>query len=325
METIDHLLLDLYRMARDLPAATFQEKALQSLEPHLKFVSAIWGAGRLSHAGIKPYAMHTHNVDPDAPVHWSHINRQDKVIPIIDAHRGQAMRFHAPSLFYGRSDTVMRDYAARYGRQSYMITAFPSSNPEMFRWLSLYRPNPDAQYSERERSICEGLMSHFAQALEINQSISRLAMISEERDASVYLALVDQAGTVHFAQEGFLKLLHSEWSETDDCILPGILMTALRDSTTACFIGRYIRCEGRLAGDMILLRSRLLSRLDSLSPRRYSIARLYASGQSHKEIAKQLNISPATVRNHLAACFRELAITSKAELTALALAKGGKP
>lgn len=48
METIDHLLLDLYRMARDLPAATFQEKALQLLEPHLKFVSAIWGAGNMA-------------------------------------------------------------------------------------------------------------------------------------------------------------------------------------------------------------------------------------------------------------------------------------
>jgi len=51
-----------------------------------------------------------------------------------------------------------------------------------------------------------------------------------------------------------------------------------------------------------------------LSNREITVAEYYASGQSYKQIARHLCISPATIRNHIASIYRKLEINSKAQL-----------
>ena len=51
-----------------------------------------------------------------------------------------------------------------------------------------------------------------------------------------------------------------------------------------------------------------------LSNRELEVAEHYASGQSHKEIARDLDVSPSTIRNHLASIYRKLEINGKAQL-----------
>jgi TolB-like protein/DNA-binding CsgD family transcriptional regulator len=51
-----------------------------------------------------------------------------------------------------------------------------------------------------------------------------------------------------------------------------------------------------------------------LSKREIDVAEHYASGQSHKEIARKLNVSPSTIRNHIASIYRKLEINNKAQL-----------
>ena len=51
-----------------------------------------------------------------------------------------------------------------------------------------------------------------------------------------------------------------------------------------------------------------------LSTRESQIARLYVDGLSYKEIARDLEISPATVRTHLNTIYRKLEVSSRIEL-----------
>jgi DNA-binding CsgD family transcriptional regulator/transcriptional regulator with GAF, ATPase, and Fis domain len=60
-----------------------------------------------------------------------------------------------------------------------------------------------------------------------------------------------------------------------------------------------------------------ITRLPSLSSREREIALLYAKGQTSKEIADELCISPTTVRNHVATIYRKLEISNKTELVNL--------
>ncbi len=53
---------------------------------------------------------------------------------------------------------------------------------------------------------------------------------------------------------------------------------------------------------------------EALSNREREVAEAYAEGQSYKEIARSLNLSPATVRTHLRTVYRKLEVTSKLEL-----------
>ena len=54
---------------------------------------------------------------------------------------------------------------------------------------------------------------------------------------------------------------------------------------------------------------------EALSAREQEVAEAYRDGQSYKEIARSLEISPATVRTHLRTVYRKLGITSKLELS----------
>lgn len=54
--------------------------------------------------------------------------------------------------------------------------------------------------------------------------------------------------------------------------------------------------------------------LDQLTPKEFTVARLYAEGRTYKEIARELALSPATVRHHLRGAFARLGIRNKAEL-----------
>ena len=51
-----------------------------------------------------------------------------------------------------------------------------------------------------------------------------------------------------------------------------------------------------------------------LSEREITVAEYYSSGQSYKQIAQQLGVSPATIRNHIASIYRKLGIKNKARL-----------
>jgi DNA-binding CsgD family transcriptional regulator len=51
-----------------------------------------------------------------------------------------------------------------------------------------------------------------------------------------------------------------------------------------------------------------------LAPRRLHVARLFAEGQSNKDIARRLGLSPATVRTYLRDTYLELGVRNKIEL-----------
>ena len=51
-----------------------------------------------------------------------------------------------------------------------------------------------------------------------------------------------------------------------------------------------------------------------LPPRHWRVAQLYASGSSHKEIAKELGLTPSTVRTYLQHAYVHLGVSNKVGL-----------
>jgi DNA-binding NarL/FixJ family response regulator len=63
-------------------------------------------------------------------------------------------------------------------------------------------------------------------------------------------------------------------------------------------------------------------RLPPLSPREREILALVAAGASNKRIAAVIDVSPNTVKVHLAHLFAKLGVTTRAEAVATAIARG---
>lgn len=62
--------------------------------------------------------------------------------------------------------------------------------------------------------------------------------------------------------------------------------------------------------------------LPAMTPRQLDVLRLMAEGRSNKDIARQLKISPFTVRIHVSAVLRLLAVETRAAAAAKAVAAG---
>ncbi|HEX6706069.1 MAG TPA: LuxR C-terminal-related transcriptional regulator [Albitalea sp.] len=318
------LLLALYRAARELPTQAFQDHALRLIKPLLRFDTAIWGVGTRDGKTIKARAAHLHEVDPVALTEWKAINGRDKVTQLGLGNVGRTVHAHIPTLYAESADAEYRAYAARWKRRDMLGTAMSESTPGDLQWVSLYRHDAGL-YTDHERLVCESLMPHFAEALRINQTIeqSRDATVAQVVGERRCLALADADGRLRFAHDDFLLLLRLEWTEIDEPRLPEPLVAAIAEHRTATFVGNAIKVRIRYSADLYLLDAEQKTLIDSLPPRRARIAALFAEGLSHKEIARRLRIAPPTVRNQIAAAYRDLGISSRTQLASLKRAVQG--
>jgi DNA-binding CsgD family transcriptional regulator len=317
LEPSGDLLLQLYRGARTLHVDAFQEHAVRLVKPLLRFDLAMWGAGRLTEPGIAVHTLFLHEIPGEHVAEWQSLNTQDKVIPLVVARPGTPLTFHAPTLFEADEDRAMREFAARAGWQSAMVTAFVDPQPRVVQWLSLFRRDARHAYTEREQSFASRVVPHFVEALTINRTLHMQSVYGPGADRPGHFAYADGNGFVYYADAGFTVLLAGEFPSWDGRTLPQPWLDdiALRGRTLC--LGRTMSLDARVQGGLVFLRAHALSRIDQLSPRERDVAARFARGHSHKDIARDLELSPATVRHHLKSAYLKLGIHDKAELAAL--------
>jgi DNA-binding NarL/FixJ family response regulator len=123
---------------------------------------------------------------------------------------------------------------------------------------------------------------------------------------------------------GFNALALREWPLWRGPYLPEPLRQLVASGKRAAPMPRHtiarLPQRGPLTlGPLMLVQLRERHAVDDLPERMRQVARLAAEGHSNKHIAARMNISPNTVRNHLAEAYERLAVKNKAEMTGLVL------
>jgi DNA-binding NarL/FixJ family response regulator len=127
--------------------------------------------------------------------------------------------------------------------------------------------------------------------------------------------LINSRGRIEAANSAFSALLAAEWPDVKIDSLPQRVLDKLRSEFT--YLGKRITISMLPAAGYMVCTAGRIQLLESLSPCEQTVAQLFASGNSYKEIAQQLYMSPYTVRNHIANVYRKLDIHDKALLASL--------
>lgn len=315
---LNEIILNIYRVAQDTPTDEFRARVLELVNSILPFDSCRWGVA-LKYEGhqLTFESAYQHNEMPGVLDAYLEVLDQDLVGLAAAAHAGRTINVNARQLCESRPDhAAYLDYLCRFRHENMLVTGMvlPSSSAKS---LSYYRWGKDDLFTERERQLCQSLFPHMMEALTINLRIGLAQFRSMSSAARWPLAMCDDNGVILYAEADFLALLASQWPAMKASRLPAALIDALivrRQSEHAA--DQVFVCVGLRQEKIVYLKARAPHAIDALSPRELQVARLVAKGKNYKEIAIALQLSPATVRNHLQRIHDRIGIRSNAELSA---------
>lgn len=321
MDALNPVVLSLYRAAYEIPLAEFQEAALRLMKPLVRFDGCKWGSSTVDERGVLFQSVHYHDDDPGAAEVYNEIRHEDRAAFWALRHRGTTGNFHFPSYFDRHSG--MANYTAHYRYSNALVTGLPNSSDEhLVKSVSLYRADPADTFTEQDRLATERLIPHLDEAL----TVARLLAATRRRaDAGRQwsIAICDSAGLLVYVDPQFEALLQAEWPSGFIRRLPDAVQAAIfRHDANAQYTGRTLtmRCE-RDAG-LLFLKARLRVPADGLSRRELAVVQIVAKGYTHKEVARLLQLSPATVRNHIQTIHQRLGVATNAELVAIMMRAG---
>lgn len=316
VEKLSNLLLAIYRASRECLFTEFQEKVLLETKAILHFDSCTWGTGRMTPQGLVLHSLHLHEEHPERVRLYEEVKKQDLVPDLVRTRPGLTLNVHTPSLYSGKNQKDIRNYARLCGHQNSLVTGWVDPLTEAGRWVGFYRANQDLHFTEHERRLAQLLVPHVMEAFAISgvMHAARLRAADEQGDQCV--AISDRLGLLYFMEPGFSELLRMEWSQWEGGILPEALREVLTVSCPAEYRGKKVVVGGTHVNDLVFLRGRRKTAIDNLTIRELEVAKYIATGWTHKMIARKLHISPATVRNHIQRIHQRLGVRNNAELGA---------
>jgi DNA-binding CsgD family transcriptional regulator len=311
-EAFSRLLLELYRVARETPIDTFEDRAINLIRPLIGFERSIWGIGETTPLGFNILNIHPDHDEPEEMLHhYEEVAYQDTAAFEVMQNRGKAIAFHSPTVFKERDKSGVRALVNRFKHQN-MLVVSDRSNSRFVQWMSLYRADERSYYTEEERLLCELIAPHMMEALTTNRAIHMDQIGIDQRHYA--RGFTDRKGVLQFSEPNLETLIQLEWPSWNGPLLPPFLMESLATHGEGRFLGKNIVICSVPQKTFLFLGARKRCNADGLSLRELEVARQIADGLSHKEVAKLLNISPATVRNHTKSIYEKLEINNKVQL-----------
>lgn len=305
---LNAVVLRLYREGREVPLASFQAWALEQIRSLLPFDSAWWG-----NAAADPPALHEvflHNCDASILREYPPYLEEDFFRAALAASPGVAVNLSdlTTRSRYVRT-ALYREFGRRFKVEWSLGTLLIEPTSSLYEFLTVWRHDRMHPFSESERQSKELLMPHLVEvhrAVRLRHFLRLPGVINRE------WAVADARGFLHEVSPAFAARLGTLWPHWRGSGLPGPLLPAVRAGRA--YLSPELRLDVVPFGQLRYLSPRADGVLAQLSPREREVATLYTTGETYSAIARTLSLAPATVRNHIARCFRKLGVNNKAEL-----------
>ncbi|QJI29048.1 helix-turn-helix transcriptional regulator [Pseudomonas sp. ADAK18] len=308
LQAFSTLTLDLQRLAQHQDIEHFHRHALARISQLMAFDSAWWGRAALIEGLPEEHSCHLYNLPPSYLPDWQSIRHVDVTVGLVHKAPGQAAIVDMRDPANGAGLNWLGE---RYGIGQLLCVVYVDPHTHLSDHLALYR-RPDApRFNEQDCQLLNNLMLHLVAAVSANQIRTLVAMretLTSPRNLA--LAVCDQRGVLQCAEGGFVDLLLSEWPQWSGPTLPVTLDERGHD-------GKQVQIEASAVGNQFLLAARINRGLPQLSPRENDVAQGFGEGKTYKEVARDLGLSPNTVRHHIRAIYSKLGVKDKARIAHL--------
>lgn len=301
-------LLEIYRLAREEPIECFLETMLECVQSLIPFKSAWWGMGSESLSTIEHMnCSYLYNLSDDYFDDWKHIKEHDTTLIKTHQHMGEAITLH---FLKDDISQELRTLGKNHHYDKLMCIHFEDQITRLGNHLSLYRDRTAPEFTISEQLLFQALMPHLLSASSINQIRSHYQLFSTRSDTQVALATCGQSGLLFSAEPAWAELIQTEYPNWQGPQLPFI-------PTLEGIHGKSLVIEVFARGDQFLLAAHPVCAIEQLSAREQEVAVLFGSGSTYKEIARELGVSPNTVRYHLRSIYLKLGTSNKSDLSRL--------
>ena len=316
MKAFSGLLLDLYRLGQTTRTAEFQKQALDAVREVLPFDSALWGTGVMSPQGAIVHSACVYRQPPEMMESWERIKQHDTVSFEAFGRIGQTVNagLTTDPAWQSRFHPDAMAHVKRFGMAHVLATIIADPVLGLFTAVSFYRAHSAQPFTETERLFKQNLIQHLAEAWNTNRFNFMHVARNDSALPDHARAICDRKGVLYNASQNFAKLMFIEWRDWQGPQLPGVLLATLNGTRPRQYTGLGIVATIKPLNDMLLLGVRKKSVVDQLSSRELDVARRFAQGMEYRKIAVELNIAPATVRNHLQAIYSTLGVSNKVEM-----------
>jgi DNA-binding CsgD family transcriptional regulator len=310
---VSTFLLDLHERSNELGYRELQEHALRQFSQMIPFESGLLAMGTIQDGVPHGHDVVLHGCSPELMASWETIKHQDRVALWAFGHPGETGNFAVDGpIFDGLEEA--RAHCRRFRLAHVLCTSMISRDTGLYWVMSTYRSDPARPFLESERKATELLVPHVFSAsrrARLMQLRTRANVHEAEGEPS---AIANEGGLVLEAEPAFAEMLRLGFPRWAGPVLPREVSSELRPDAARRVAHGKVVLRIAPANGVYLVRARRLHAADALTAREREIAEAFSLGETHKELAARFELSPNTVRRHLANIYEKLGISSKAEL-----------
>jgi DNA-binding CsgD family transcriptional regulator len=318
-KNLSEILIALHHGANVISPDKFREYALELVQTLIPFDSAVWGKHSRNGEKLVASEIYLHGNQTGLLQGLEKIRQLDTWLTeeqIVQPWITVNFNCSQPSR---PINTELRRQFDVLGLMHCLCTTGYDPLTQSPHHIILSRKDLDRPYTEEERLLKQFLMPHLETACDHNyrllpQTSSNNPLGAERRQSN---ALTNNQGILFATEPRFISLLQSEFPGWHGPLLPEPLLKTFIEENNDRYVGSTITLTASRRSSMWLLWARPKQPIDEFSTRTMKLAAYFAEGHNHKEIGQMMNISPATVRNHISIIYKKLQVSNKSQLAQL--------
>ncbi len=303
-------VLRLYRGSRECDAARFMEWALDLTRALIPFDSAVWAIGV---AGVGVHSAHLDHLPAEMFKRWESERRNNAEFTALIEGSGTEATCRSSVARSANAPPAHRhflEFCQHYEIGHALCTTTRNAVTNLHHFLCLYRSAAHKAFSANDQEIKMFLAPHLVEARNNNLA----AYFATYKEAAYRSAICDRFGLLHQTEPGFTDLLQAEWPDVRHPYLPAELNELITRNRQRVFQGASIVVKTAPLGDLVHLQAKRQNRSGQLSARERLITKHLVLGETYKQIAHALDLSPCTVTKHVNAIYKKTGARNKTQL-----------